>query len=61
MSRRWPGIALGCDRTDLSREGRTDDVLVGYDFEQQHEDGDQVQEVSYELEDVHRSRVVRIL
>ena len=33
-------------------------VLVGYYFKKQHEDGDQVKEVTDKLEDVHTSRVV---
>lgn len=37
----------------LSLVGEPDDVLVGEDFEQQHEHCDQMQEISNQLEDVH--------
>ena len=36
-------------------EKGTDDIAGSDDFEQQHEDGDKVQEVTDELKDVHHT------
>jgi len=39
----------------------TDDIFVSDDFEEQHQDCDEVEEVSNELENVHPLRVGPVL
>lgn len=56
-----PEISIECGMIDLSWRGSTYHVFVGHYFEEQHQQGDQMQEVSDELEYVHLSRVVYII
>lgn len=43
-----------CGRIGLSyKGGGTDDIFVGEDFEYEHEHGEEMEEVSNHLEDVH--------
>lgn len=48
-----------CGKRALRGRRSTDDVLVGHDFEQQHEDCNHVEEVADQLEQVHN--VVKLI